>query len=174
MSAGIAVAVIALGLVVLLLGKRLALLAAGVGALLGIAFLKFAPGQQDGIVGLLLVFGLAVAGGILGVVAKGITHLTILIIGFIAGGALVMVGLDAVGIDLGLWAFVAAVFGGLIAVMLANRFFDWAVLVLAGLVGAALMMRGLQLLMPSLVGPIGLLVGIALAVLGIIYQARRQ
>ncbi len=174
MSTGIAVAVIVLGVVVLLFGRRLALLAAGVGALLGLGLLQFLPGLQDGIGGILLVFGLAILGGVLGVVAKALTHLVIIIVGFIAGGALVLAGLDALAIDLGLWAFVVASLGGLIAAVLANRFFDWAVIVLAGLVGAALTMRGLQLLWPSLVGWIGLIIGIALAVLGIVYQSRRK
>ena len=174
MSTGIAVAVIVLGLVVLLFGRRLALLAAGAGALLGVGLLQFLPGLQDGIGGILLVFGLAIAGGILGFVAKGITHLVIMILSFIVGGGLVLAGLDALAIDLGLWAFVVASLGGLIAAVLANRFFDWAVIVLAGLVGAALTMRGLQLLWPSLVGWIGLIIGVGLAVLGIVYQSRRK
>jgi hypothetical protein len=172
MLTGIAVAIIALGLVVLLFGRHLALLAAGAGALLGVGVLQFLPGQQDGIVGLLFVFGLAILGGVLGFVAKGLTHLIIIIIGFIAGGGLVLAGLDALAISLGLMAFVVASLGGLIAAVLANRLFDWAVIVLAGLVGAALTMRGLQLLVPSLVGWIGLIIGVALAVLGIVYQSR--
>jgi hypothetical protein len=160
--------------VVLLFGRRLALLGAGAGALLSIGLLQFLPGQQDGIGALLLVFGLAIAAGILAVVAKGIAHLVIMIIGFIAGGALVLAGLDALAIDLGLIAFVVASAGGLLAAVLANRFFDWAVIVLAGLVGAALTMRGLQLLVPSLVGWIGTIIGVVLAVLGIVYQSRRR
>ena len=174
MSTGIAVAVIVLGVVVLLFGRRLALLAAGAGALLGVGLLQFLPGLQDGIGGILLVFGLAIAGGILGFVAKGITHLVIMILSFIVGGGLVLAGLDALAIDLGLMAFVVASLGGLIAALLANRFFDWAVIVLAGLVGAALTMRGLQLLWPSLVGWVGLIIGVVLAVLGIVYQSRRK
>ena len=174
MSTGIAVAVIVLGVVVLLFGRRLALLAAGAGALLGVGLLQFLPGLQDGIGGILLVFGLAIAGGILGFVAKGITHLVIMILSFIVGGGVVLAGLDALAIDLGLWAFVVASLGGLIAAVLANRFFDWAVIVLAGLVGAALTMRGLQLLWPSLVGWVGLIIGVVLAVLGIVYQSRRK
>jgi hypothetical protein len=174
MSEGIAVAVIALGVVVLLFGRRLALLAAGAGALLGIGLLQLLPGQQDGIWAILLVFGLAIAAGILGVVAKGMAHLVIMGIGFIAGGGLVLAGLDAMAIGLDLWAFVVASIGGLIAAVLANRFFDWAVIVFAGLVGAALTMRGLQLLVPSLVGWIGSIIGIVLAVLGIVYQSRRR
>jgi len=174
MLTGMAVAIIALGVVVLLFGRRLALLAAGAGALLGVGLLQFLPGEQEEIVALLLVVGLAVAAGILGIVAKGMAHLVVMIIGFIAGGALVLAGLDALAISLGLMAFVVASLGGLIAAVLANRFFDWTVIVLAGLVGAALIMRGLQLLMPSFVGWIGLIIGIVLAVLGIVYQSRRR
>lgn len=174
MSAGIGIAVIVLGIVVLLFGKRMALLAAGVGALLGIGLLQFLPGLQDGIGAVFLVFGLAIAAGLLGFFVKGLSHIIIMAIGFLAGGGLVLAGLDALGLDLGLMAFVFASLGGLIAAVLANRFFDWAVIVFAGLVGAALTMRGLQLLFPSLVGWLGLIIGIALAVLGIAYQARQR
>lgn len=174
MSTGMAVAVIALGVVVLLFGRRMALLGAGAGALLGLGLLQFLPGTQDGVVGLLVVFGLAIAVGIFAVVAKGVTNLVIMGIGFIAGGALVFAGLDALGLDLGVWGFIIALVGGLIAAVLANRFFDWAVIVLAGLVGAALVMRGLQILVPDLVGLLGPIIGLVLAVLGIIYQARKK
>jgi|MudIll2142460700_1097286.scaffolds.fasta_scaffold314885_2 hypothetical protein len=174
MSDGVAVAVIALGVVVLLFGRRLALLAAGAGALLGVGILQFLPSLQDGIGAVLLVFGLAIGGGILGFIAKGMAHLIIMIIGFVAGGGLVLAVLGALEIDLGVMAFVVASIGGLIAAVLANRFFDWAVILFAGLVGAALAMRGLQFLVPSLVGWIGLLIGGALAVLGILYQSRQK
>lgn len=174
MSTGMAVAVIVLGAVVLLFGRRMALLGAGAGALLGVGLLQFLPGAQDGFLGLLVVGGLAVAGGIFAIVAKGVTHIVIMVIGFIAGGALVLAGLDALGIDLGLWGFVVASLGGLIAAVLANRFFDWAVIVLAALVGAALVMRGLQILMPDLVAWLGPVIGIALAALSIVYEARRK
>ena len=174
MSTGIAVAIIALGIVVLLFGRRMALLAGGAGALLGIGILTFLPGLQDGFGAVLLVFGLAIAAGLLGFFAKGLSRLIVMIIGFIAGGGLVLAGLDALGIDLGLMAFVVASVGGLIAAVLANRFFDWTVIVLAGLVGAALTMRGLQLLMPSLDGWIGLTIGVVLAVVGIVYQSRQH
>jgi hypothetical protein len=174
MTTGIALAAIVLGIVVLLFGRRMVVLAAGTGALLGIGLLQFFPGLQDGIGAVLLVFGLALAGGILGFFVKGLSHLIVMGLGFIAGGGLVLAGLDALAIDMDLMAFLVAALGGLIAAVLANRFFDWAVIALAGLVGAALTMRGLQLLMPSLVGWIGLLIGAALAVLGIVYQARRR
>jgi hypothetical protein len=42
-----AVLVIALGIFILALGTRLALLGAGVGALLGIGILRFLPGSQE-------------------------------------------------------------------------------------------------------------------------------
>jgi hypothetical protein len=174
MLTGIALAVIVLGVVVLLFGRRMLLLGAGAGALLGLAILQFLPGQQEEIVALLLVVGLAIGGAILGVIGKAAAHLVVMAIGFVAGGALVLVGLDALGIDLGLWNFVVASIGGLIVAVLVNKFFDWAVLILAGLVGGALVMSGLQILFPTLDGTIALIIGIVLAVLGIIYQVRKR
>jgi hypothetical protein len=85
----------------------------------------------------------------------------------------VMGVLGSLGISLGFFDFVLALIGALIGLVLVNRFFDWAIIVLAALVGATLTMRGIQLLLaPRLTGPLAVIIGIALLVLGILYQAR--
>lgn len=168
----ISVILIALGALVLLFGKRVFVLAAGVGALLGVGFLNLVPGQQNGAIALLLIFGLAIAGAFLGVFVKGLSHLFAMIIGFVAGGAIMLGVLDGLGLSLGIFAFVLALIGAGIGLVLVNRFFNWAIIVLAALTGALLVSRGVQLLTGQFTGTIATIIWIALAGLGVFYLSR--
>jgi hypothetical protein len=173
MPAWITLLLIALGLAALFFGKRFWLLGAATGALLGIGLVRLIPGVGAGYFAVMVVFGLAIVLGILGVVFKGLSRMFLMIVGFIAGGGVVMGVLGSLGISLGFFDFVLALIGALIGLVLVNRFFDWAIIVLAALVGATLTMRGIQLLLaPRLTGPLAVIIGIALLVLGILYQAR--
>jgi hypothetical protein len=168
----ISVILIVLGALVLLFGRRVFMLAAGVGALLGVGLLSLVPGQQEGVIGLLLVFGLAIVGGLLGIFVKGLSHLVVTIIGFVAGGAITLGILDGLGLSLGLLGFILALIGAVIGLVLANRFFDWAIVILAALTGALLVARGFQLLTGQFTGSVGTIIWIALAVVGFIYLSR--
>lgn len=168
----ISIILIALGALVLLFGKRVFVLAAGVGALLGVGFLSLIPGQQHGAIALLLIFGLAVAGALLGIFVKGLSHLIAMIIGFVAGGAITLGILDALGLNLGLLAFVLGLIGAGIGLVLVNRFFAWAIVVLAALTGAVLVSRGFQILTGQFTGVVGTIIWIALAGLGVFYLSR--
>jgi hypothetical protein len=172
MATTVAIILIVLGALVLLFGKRVFILSAGVGALLGVGLLRLIPGEQVGTLALLVIFGLAIVGGLLGFFVKGLSHLLVAIIGFLAGGAITLGILDSLGLSLGLLSFLVALGGGVIGLVLANRFFDWAIVVLAALTGALLVTRGLQLMSATFVGVIGTLVWIVLAVLGFIYLSR--
>ena len=171
-ATSISVVLIALGALLLLFGRRVFVLAAGVGALLGVGLLRLLPGQQDGVIALLLIFGLAVAGGLVGIFVKGLSHLVVTIIGFVAGGAITLGILDGLGLNLGLLAFVLALVGAIIGLVLANRFYDWAIIVLAALTGALLVARGFQLLTGQFTGAVGTVIWIALAVVGVFYLSR--
>jgi hypothetical protein len=54
--------------------------------------------------------------------------------------------------------------------VLIGRFKEWAVIIIASLVGAMLTMRGLQMLIPSFQGPLASLLALALAGGGFAYQ----
>lgn len=168
----ISVILIVLGALVLLLGRRFFVLAAGVGALLGVGLLSLIPGQQGGTIALLLIFGLAVAGAFVGVFVKGLSHLVATGIGFVAGGAITLGILDGLGLNLGFFDFILALIGAGIGLMLVNRFFNWAMIVLAALTGALLVSRGLQLLTGQFTGAVGTIIWIALAGLGVFYLSR--
>jgi hypothetical protein len=164
-----------LGVIVWFFGNRLWLMAAGAGALLGIGLLRFFPGMADGFLGFLVVAGLAVLLGVLGFIGKAFAKIIALVIGFIAGGGIAMGFLDIFGVSLGVMDWIIALVGGGIGALLFWRYFDWGLIVLASLVGSMLVVRGaMASLLPALSGPLGGLLILFLAGLGIYYHYRRR
>ncbi len=164
-----------IGVIVWLFGNRLWLLGAGAGALLGIGLLRLLPGLADGFLGLLLVGGLAVTLGVLAFIGKGFAKIIAWVIGFIAGGGIVLGFIDALSLDMNfVLVWILALVGGGAGALLFARFFDWGLIILASLVGSLLVVRGLTLwLLPSLAGPLGTLLILGLTALGIFYHYRR-
>jgi hypothetical protein len=166
--------VIAVGVAVLALGKRLAVMGAAVGLLLGVGLLALFPG----ISGPWITFGIPIALALVGffgaAFAKGLIDIVILVLGALAGAAIVLGVLDLFGVDAGLMRWLLAVVGGVIGLVVIRRARrggkDWGILILAGLVGALLVTRGLTQLLPSLQGAIGTLIVIVLAGLSIVFQ----
>jgi hypothetical protein len=173
-AAVLGIILIVLGVLVLLFGRRVWVFAAGAGALLGVGFLNLIPGQQTGAVALLLPFGLAIVGALLGLFVKGIAHIIAMIFGFIAGGAIVLALFGALGIQSSFLTFLIAAVGGLVGLVLVNRFVDWGILILAALVGALLVVRGFQIFLPSINSTVAMLIGLVLFVLGFWFQMRRM
>jgi hypothetical protein len=168
-------ALLALGVVVWFFGNRLWLMAAGAGALLGVALLRLFPELAAGFGGFLIVAGLAIALGVLGFIGKAFTKMIALAIGFIAGGGVAMGFLDLFGINWGFMDWIIALIGGGIGALLFARFFDWALIILASLVGSMLVIRGaMTALLPALGGPLGGLLVLALTGLGIYYHYRQR
>lgn len=164
-----------LGVVVWLFGNRLWLMAAGAGALLGIGLLRLLPGMADGFGGFLIVVGLAVALGVLGFIGKAFTKMIALVIGFIAGGGIALGFLDMFGISWGFMDWIIALIGGGIGALLFARFFDWALIILASLLGSMLVVRGAMVgLLPALSGPVGGLLILVLTGAGIYYHYRQR
>jgi hypothetical protein len=163
-----------LGIIVWLFGNRMWLLAAGAGALLGVALLRLLPGLANGMLGFLLVVGLAIALGVLGFLGKAFTKMIALITGFIAGGAIALGLIDTLGLSLGFWDWILALIGAGIGALLFSRFLDWGLILFASLVGSVLIVRGALTLLPSLSGALGGVAILALAALGIYYHYRKQ
>ena len=161
---------ILLGLVMLVFGTRMVILGAGVGALLGIGFLRLLPGTQESALWLIIPIGLAVLFAVGAGFAKGMISLITLALGALAGGAIVLAVLDLFSLDLGLMNWILALVGAVIGAGLMSRFKDWAVIILASLVGALLAVRGLQMLLPVVQDVLASLIGLALLVVGIAYQ----
>jgi len=162
--------VIAIGLVVLVLGKRLSVLGAAVGALLGMALVSLFPSASDPFTLIIVPLLLGVIGFFAVGFAKGIINIVILVLGVLAGAAIVLGIIELFTLQLGLlqWFLVAA--GGVAGFILASRFKNWAVIILAGLIGGLLVTRGLAIWLPFLQGAVGTLLTLALAGLGIAYQ----
>jgi hypothetical protein len=161
---------IALGIAVLLLGKRLAVLGAAVGALFGMALLRLLPGTTDSLLALLIPILLAVIGFFVAGFAKGIVNIVLIVLAALAGAAIVLIFLDLFNVDRSLLDWLLAVVGGIIGVILVGRFKDWAMIILSGLIGGLLITRGLSAWLPSLQGVFGTLLVILLAAGGILYQ----
>ena len=161
---------IAIGLAVLVLGKRLAVLGAAVGALLGVGLLRLFPGDSGPLLTLGVPIVLAVLGFIGAGFAKGIVNIVLLVIGALAGAAIVLGFLDLFRLDFGLLDWLLAIVGGVIGLIMVRSFKEWAMIILAGLIGGLLVTRGLTIWLPFLEGPLGTLLVLLLAGGGIAYQ----
>jgi hypothetical protein len=161
---------IAIGLAVLVLGKRLAVLGAAVGALLGVGLLRLFPGDSGPLLTLGIPITLAVLGFIGAGFVKGIVDIVLLVIGALAGAAIMLGFLDLFRIDAGLLNWLLAIVGGVIGLIMVRRFKEWALIILAGLIGGLLVIRGLAVWLPFLEGPLGTLLVILLAGGAIVYQ----
>lgn len=167
---------IVIGIAVLIFGRRLAVLGAAVGALVGVVLLRLFGGAADLQTTLLVVGGLALLGFITAAFAKGAIDVVILVLGALAGAAIVLSFLDLFRIDLGLMNWLLAVVGGVVGLVMMRRFRkgskDWGMVILASLVGALLVVRGITVLLPSLQNTlIATLILVALTAGGIAYQS---
>ena len=162
---------IALGIVVLTLGKRLPVFGAAVGALLGVALLhRLGGGFTNPLLALLVPILLAVGGFFVAGVAKGLVAIVLLVFGALAGAAIVLGFLDLFNINTGLLDWILAVIGGVVGLMLVRRNKEMAQIILAGLVGGLLITRGLSSWLPIFDGLLGTLLVIVLAGGSIAFQ----
>jgi hypothetical protein len=162
--------VIAIGIAVLVFGNRLAVLGAAVGALLGVGLLHLFPGQSAPLLELAIPILLAVIGFFLAGFAKGIVNIVLMVLGALAGAAIMQGFLDLFSLNSVLLDLFLVVVGGVIGWVLVTRFKDWAMIILAGLVGGLLVTRGLSSWLPFLQGALGTLLVIVLAGVGIALQ----
>jgi hypothetical protein len=161
---------IAIGIAVLVVGKRLAVLGAAIGALLGVALLRWIPGSSGPLITLGVPIGLALLGFFAAGFAKGIVNIVLIVLGALAGVAITLAFLDLFGINTGLFDWLLALVGGVIGIIVVQRFKDWALIVLAGLIGGLLVTRGLTDWLPFLAGVGGTLLALVLAGASIAYQ----
>jgi hypothetical protein len=162
--------VIAIGIVVLAFGKRLAVLGAAVGALLGVVLLRFLPGSSTPAMMLLIPLLLGVIGFLVAGFAKGIVNIILIVMGVLGGAAIVMGFLNLFNASADLLYLILVVIGGVIGWILVRRYKDWAMMILAGLIGGLLVTRGLTIWMPFLQGALGTLIVLVLAGGSIAYQ----
>ncbi|MCS6882199.1 MAG: hypothetical protein RMK84_00540 [Oscillochloridaceae bacterium] len=162
---------IATGLVVLVVGSRLTIAGAAVGAILGLALLRLLPGNQGFWLALLITLGFAALSFFGASRARGALGRLTLILGAVAGAAITLNVLDLFRLSFGLLDWILAVAGACIGAVLVISFKDWAVIILAGLAGSMLTMRGIGMLLPWLDGLLATSLALVLAAAGIAYQA---
>ena len=159
-----------LGVLLLLLGRRLFWLFVGaVGFVAGLRLSEhLLPGKPDDVV---IVFSLVV-GLIAAVLAVVLRRIALAAAGFLAGGYLLMQLLAAAGQaapgptgDLAPWVVFAV--GGLIGAVLMNVLFDWTLIILSAVGGAALICECVH----NVNGQIITAIFTALAILGVLAQA---
>jgi hypothetical protein len=165
------VLVIAIGIAVLAFGKRLAVLGAAVGALLGLALLRLIPGTSSSpLLALLIPILLAVIGFFVAGFAKGIINIVLIVLGALAGAAIMLGFLDLFGTASGLIDWILAIIGGIVGVILIQRFKEWGMIILAGLIGGLLVTRGLSEWFPFIQDTTRTLLVLVLAAISIVYQ----
>ena len=174
MSALFPLLLIVVGIAVLLFGKRLSVLGAAVGALLGFVLQSLLPSPELWLQ-IVLVLGLALLGFFTATFARGIIDIVILVIGAMAGAGIVLGFLNLFNLDWGIINWLLAVVGGVAGFMLIRSLRDnkndWGMIILASLIGSLLVTRGVTSLIPSLRGT--LLMSLLLAglfVFGVIYE----
>jgi hypothetical protein len=165
---------ILIGIAVLVFGKRLAVLGAAVGALLGVGLLSLFSASGDPLLQFAVVGLLAVLGAFVGGFAKGLVNIIVLVLGALAGAGIVLGFLDLFNIAPGPLKWLLAVVGGVVGLILIRRSRkgsqDWGMIILAGLVGALLVTRGLTIWLPALQGVSGTLIVLVLAGVSIAFQ----
>ena len=166
------VLIIAIGIAVLVFGKRLAVMGAAVGALLGVGLLRLLNIPLTDVLLTLLIPGLlAVIGFFVAGFAKGIINIVLLVLGALAGAAIVLAFLDLFRINAGLLDWILAIVGGVVGLILVRRYHDWALIILAGVIGGLLVTRGLSAWLPFLNDSlVGTLLVIVLAGGSIVYE----
>lgn len=113
---------------------------------------------------LVLALGLGLLGALLAVFFQ---RVAIGVAGFLAGGYLMFSLVTALGLEQGYLALLAFAIGGLLGIILVSLLFDWTLIALSSLAGAALIVGAFNFPREA-----GLLAFVVLLVLGISVQTR--
>lgn len=160
-----------IGIPLLIWGRKLFWLFVGaVGFIVGFGLAqRFMPGQEQGVQ---LLIGAAI--GIVGVMlALVIQKLALTVTGFLAGAYLTMSLMQNLGASLGPWNWIVYLVGGMIGSILILSVFDWALIILSSMVGAALISQTSFQMIELDLAP-RTVVFIALLIIGLLVQADQK
>jgi hypothetical protein len=160
---------IAIGVAVLLYGRRINWFAAAAGFLIGLGLMHALFPASTLLTALLVAIALGVGGFILGTFGTGIMRLLFRIMGALAGAAITLWLLRLFGLDTGVLGLAGLVVGGLIGFVLIQRYFELGVIVLTSLLGASLIVGGVNTVVP-LGNVIATAATLGVAVLGFLFQ----
>ena len=147
----------------LLAGRKLFwLFVAVLGFLAGFQFTSsFWPGPE----GLAIIIGLVI-GIIFALLAIFLQAIAISVAGFLAGGYILTVLANMIGLEsVGALAWVIYIVGGIIGVILVSFLFDWAIITLSSLAGASLIVEAF---LPE--SSMGSLIFFILFIIGVVIQ----
>jgi hypothetical protein len=154
-----------IGVSLLTLGRKLFWLFVGsMGFTAGLAYGNQLWGAQSDLVILAMSLLMGLAGALIAIFLQG---LAVGVGGFVAGGYIGVTILNLCGIATGGFSWLAYAVSGVVGAVLLVLVFDWALIVLSSLTGAALIVQGNR---SGTALEIGLF--IALTVLGILFQGR--
>ena len=156
--------ILVIGLAVLLAGRRLFWLFVGAtGFVVGLrGGAELLSGQPEWIV-IVVALGVGVVGALLAIFFQWVA---IALAGFAAGAHTALVAARLLGAPAGEWSWVAGLAGGLLAAALLLWLWDWILVTLSALVGAAMLVQLTHF------GPaVTALVFVGLAVVGVVVQA---
>lgn len=162
---------IGLGIALVFLGKNLRLFAAGAGFLLGIQFVNLFNGGL--LLGLIAGAILAVVFIILLALGKTIIALVMQLIGAAAGASIFAWLLQSLGLNFGIvGGIVVAAVGAVLGFILMARFYSWGLVILVGLIGASLIVSGVNYFIP-LGNGVTTVATLVLAAIGALVQQRK-
>jgi len=161
---------ILIGIALLLLGRKLFwLFVAGIGFVVAMDLVLrlFAGRQAGGVTLIALIVGL-IAGVICALLAIFLQRAAVGIVGFLAGGYVVLSLFDILQLgDMTVLAWALVFVGGIVGVILALVVFEWALIVLSSLSGAGLIAQSVG------VGrPLAALIFVAALIVGLVAQGR--
>jgi hypothetical protein len=161
---------ILIGIALLLLGRKIFwLFVAGMGFVVAMDLVTrlFVGPQTEALTPIALVVGL-VAGVIGALLAIFLQRVAIGVVGFLAGGYIVLSFLEIIGIgEITALSWVLAFVGGIIGLVLALVLLEWALIMLSSLSGAGLIAQS-----AGLNRPLAVLVFVIALIVGIVVQGR--
>lgn len=164
---------VAIGAVVLFLGRRIAVFAGAAGFLIGLGLVESIAPQSSPWLVLIIAAVVGVVAAILVGTVKGFVQIVGGVIGALAGAGIMLKLTGLLGLPAGVLDWVLPIAGGVIGFFLMVRFFNWGIVALACLAGASLIAGSLGDLSKTLGNPpIPVIVGVVLFVVGFVYQMR--
>ena len=156
---------ILLGIVLLVVGRKLFWVLAGVMGFIAAATWASAFFQDLSDVTLILI---AVLAGVAGaVIATTVQWLGVALTGFLGGGYLATTLLVILGFTVGRTDWLVYVIGGIIGAIVFISLFNWALIILSALGGATILVQAL-----GITRPMSLIVIVVMAVIGLVVQTR--
>ena len=157
---------IVVGLLIILFGRKLFWLFVGfTGFFVGFDLVQQIWGDDPGSTAILAAFVIGILGAVVAVFAQ---RFAIVVAGFIGGGYLTFQLLGVLGITSGQATLIGTFVGAILGAVVVGALVDYALIVFSSVVGALAIFHEI-----TLAPPLNLILGVVLAMLGIIIQTNQ-